>query len=115
MEINGDTSDGYHTFDELYEHRHLLFLNWCLIEHKKAYYKMDPSTPGWFILMMELPFGPQISYHLPDKYLSLVQRCIRDRPAPEFDGHTSKDVLERLAMRLERVAVIRQAKRLDRE
>lgn len=27
---NNDISDGYHTFDELYEHRVLLYLNLCL-------------------------------------------------------------------------------------
>lgn len=31
----GDISDGYHTFDELYEHRCLLFIRLCLLQPDK--------------------------------------------------------------------------------
>ncbi len=36
--ITGETSDGYHTFNELYEHRHWLFL--CLLAGHAGIYPM---------------------------------------------------------------------------
>jgi hypothetical protein len=39
--------------------------------------------------------GEQISYHLPMSKWEECDVLIRDR-APEWDGHTSNDVLERL-------------------
>lgn len=37
--VDGDMSDGYHTFDELYEHRCLLFINLCLYRADEAYWR----------------------------------------------------------------------------
>ena len=34
-------SDGYHTFDELYEHRVLLWINLILLQHPKMCYLVD--------------------------------------------------------------------------
>lgn len=99
----GEISDGYHTFNELYEHRHALFLallsksfttaqTWMSIEHSDG-----TSMEGWFIAGIELPEG-QISYHLPDR---LWSACLRTKArvclkAPAWDGHTSQDVITRL-------------------
>ena len=91
-------SDGYHTMEELYEHRHLLFISLALEVKNKynVYYKLDEETTGWFILYIELPTG-QISYHLPDNYLEYM-KDIPSEPASlnGWDGHTSEDVLCRL-------------------
>ena len=98
---NGETSDGYHTFNELYEHRHALFLNlmgfhchdaWISKLHHDGT-KMD----GWFIAGIELPTGT-ISYHLPERLwdaATFTGATIMER-APEWDGHTSDDVVSRL-------------------
>ena len=51
---------------------------------------------GWFILGIGEEPGKQITYHLPE---SKWDECIfADEyiKAPEWDGHTSADVLERL-------------------
>lgn len=102
----GQTSDGYHTFDELYEHRFELAMALCrarsadlqpdaIIAQKHA---DGSSYDGWFLLMIVDEPGKQISYHLPMKYWDRCKEFARAQEyAPEFDGHTSADVLERLA------------------
>lgn len=95
----GQCSDGYHTFNELYDHRNLLFINLCLVRPQWARWKLDYE--GWFCLYLELPTG-QISYHIQDKYLPLVKDKISQYlegnldGVSYYDGHTSKVVLERL-------------------
>jgi hypothetical protein len=91
--VNGDISDGYHTFDELYEHRCLLFLNLCLNDKNNCYWK--PDFENWFCLYWESPQG-QISYHLPNKFLHLIDGCITKDEAHTWDGHKGSDVLTRL-------------------
>ena len=100
----GKISDGYHTFDELYDHRCLLFL--ALLRECRAYDDKYVTTwksrkhfdgtsfDGWFIAGAQLPNG-QISYHIPNKYWDLC-KASEDDTAPEWDGHTSADVIDRL-------------------
>lgn len=99
----GPISDGYHTFDELYEHRHALFL--CLLSCHAGIFpawmsrQHDDGTemPGWFIAGIELPTGV-VSYHLPERLWPVCKHCearVMDR-APIWDGHTSMDVIKRL-------------------
>ena len=90
--ITGETSDGYHTFNELYDHRCLLWINYCLTNPQGTYLVHD-HFDGWFLLGKETIVG-QISYHCPNKYIDLVMSI--DQRHPEFDGHTSADILERL-------------------
>lgn len=98
-------SDGYHSFGELYDHRFALFLALCRFIDDHPYSKpvwksklhYDGSAyEGWFIVGIGEDKGKQISYHLP---LSRWDECdfiqTIDK-APEWDGHTSADVLERL-------------------
>ena len=97
----GEVSDGHHTFNELYQHRHMLFIalmhcypeiSWRAPEHA------DGSVYNeWFIAGMHLPTG-DISYHLPAwlwPMLDLSGIETMDK-APEWDGYTPNDVLERL-------------------
>ena len=90
--VDGETSDGYHTFNELYEHRVLLWINLCLTAPIQCYV-VEEHYAGLFLLGMATANG-QISYHCPNKYLDLVKNIKREQP--EFDGHTSKQVIERL-------------------
>jgi hypothetical protein len=102
----GKVSDGYHTFDELYKHRHALFVTLAnLITKTKAIaspagyksWKHDDGSmayEGWFIAGLNLP-GGQISYHLPAEYWPLVNLPHYDIP-PKWDGHTPNDVINRL-------------------
>lgn len=104
--VNGDLSDGSHTFDELYEHRFALYIALCkqlaTKEGLESYVWRSPlhsdgsSYEGWFLLGIEKGAGCQITYHLP---LAKWDECgfavTLDR-APEWDGHTPADVLMRL-------------------
>jgi len=113
-------SDGYHTFGELYEHRYLLFFALAKSEHETwiscvrrgvdkyegsvnpfwaTYTHSDGSKSydGYFLAGLGREKGKQITYHIPIQYWDMfIQYAdLLDR-APEFDGHTSADVLERL-------------------
>lgn len=102
-----DISDGYHTFGELYEHRIQLYIALC--KHYNNIVFVDDgyvwrsklhsdgsAYEGWFILGIGTAPGRQISYHLPiSKWDECAFATERER-APEWDGHTAADVLERL-------------------
>lgn len=90
--VGNDISDGFHTFDELYEHRCLLFINLCLMNVSASAWK--PHYEGWPCLMMQTKYG-QISYHVPEKFLFLFDKVI-DKKEFKWDGHTSEDVISRL-------------------
>lgn len=109
----GDVSDGYHTFDELYEHRSILFLallrsiqdtnefaeyeSLDVFAHPWYSKKHEDGTmfPGMFIAGMSTDHG-SVTYHFDEKYLPLFEKAeieYLDR-APEWDGHTPEDGLE---------------------
>lgn len=101
-------SDGYHTFGQLYEHRIVLFIALC--RSIDMYSLNDPMIwmsechsdgskfDGWFIMGISSEKGKQISYHLPiEKWNECSEFAHVLGKAPEFDGHTSDDVLLRLA------------------
>jgi len=104
-EITGETSDGFHTFDELYEFRKLfnavLFNEWF----EQGKYKVHKSWKhndgekcfggGWFIVMATLPTG-QISNHYEEEDWDLF-KCEERKKADKWDGHTAKDVAKRLS------------------
>lgn len=94
-------SDGYHTFAELYEHRHALFLalmashphlSWISTKHHDG-----TSLEGWFIAGIKTPCG-DVSYHLPAGLWS--RACATGAAVLEtgmwWDGHTSAQVVDRL-------------------
>ena len=101
-----DISDGYHTFNELYEFRKLyhalLFNEWS----KKGLYDVHKSIKhndgedafggGWFIVVATLPSG-QVSNHYKIKDWDLFQCEDTQKAKHPFDGHTPKDVLARLS------------------
>lgn len=105
----GGISDGYHTFDELYDHRIMNFIVACrslaVDEYApvwKSKYHSDGTTwEGWFIMGINDQPGEQISYHLPMKYWDMTKFVKEYETAPPFDGHTSADVLARLKKLLE--------------
>jgi hypothetical protein len=94
----GQISDGFHTFDELYDHRCLLFI--ALANHikinawKSKKHDDDTSLDGWFIVGITLSSGA-ITYHIPVKYWELCHFETKKK-APKWDGHTSHDVIDRL-------------------
>ena len=74
----GEMSDGYHTFDELYEHRNWLFL--CLaaeyrwISWFSQLHEDGTSLDGWFIAGIEFTRGP-ITYHIPNRMLPAFRKA----------------------------------------
>lgn len=108
-------SDGYHTFEELYEFRAVL--NIALFKTKRAeelakiqYHGQGFYNPTWrsklhsdgtmfegmFILGLGTEPGKQITFHY---HLDKWEACDFAETlekAPEWDGHTPADVLERL-------------------
>ena len=101
----GNISDGYHTFNELYEYRLLYnagFFNELAkqgrIDVHKSRLHSDGDVPfgdeNWFIVMAELPTG-QISNHYEMKDWDLFQIPVKEK-ANQWDGHSPKDVAERL-------------------
>jgi hypothetical protein len=103
--VRGNYSDGYHTFNELYEFRKMfnaaLFNEW----HKQNLFQVHKSIRhndgeycfggGWFIVVAVLPTG-QISNHYELKDWDLFKIPAKDRAMFKFDGHTPQDVLCRL-------------------
>lgn len=91
--VGNDLSDGYHTFDELYDHRCLLYVSLCQLNYKLCSWR--PDFEGWFVLYFQTHAG-QISYHVPNKYLPLIEGLIERRDDEKWDGHMSANVLWRL-------------------
>lgn len=121
-----EASDGYHTFSELYDHRITLYISLCKKIHQedemskslqafKEGFAFDmngwirkvwrskqhsdgSSFAGWFVLGIYKEKGKQITYHLPDIKWDETSFAETLTVAPEFDGHTSNDVLERIKL-----------------
>ena len=92
--IDGDLSDGLHTFSDLYEHRHLLFINLCLMAPCFSAWRNDPDSDNFF-LYLETRNG-QVSYRIPNEFKPMVLHKIKFDPHYKWDGHKSEDVLNRL-------------------
>jgi len=108
-QVTAATSDGFHTFAELYEHRSALFLYalsqasedndaWYTTEHEDG-----SMFDGYFLAGMDVRTGydiwERVTYHLELKYMDAVEamgHVEKLKRAPAFDGHTSADVVARL-------------------
>lgn len=118
-----ETSDGSHTFDELYEHRYALWIALCkhisslrnilraalkgvthtdipesiIAWRSKNHSDGEPAFDGdWFLLGINKEKGKQMTYHLPMSKWDECDFAETLEKAPEFDGHTATDVLERI-------------------
>ncbi len=110
IENEVEISDGYHTFDELYDHRITLWIALCrqvatlkdpegksLHEVWRSDLHSDGTMyKGQFILGMTTENGEQITYHLPASRIHETDFAETLGYAPKWDGHTSQDVLERI-------------------
>lgn len=118
---SGKLSDGYHTFEELYEFRKIY--NAALFNEWGKQYQHESSNPtegpvssdrlfdvhkskrhhdgelcfggGWFIVVAILPAG-QISNHYKIEDWDLFDIPEYTNAKHPFDGHTSHDVINRL-------------------
>ena len=99
----GDLSDGYHTFNELYHHRAILFSVICNNHPEIAWKSMrhnEPNSPmydGMFIVGIETPQG-QATYHYDiDPYWDMFKVKELDL-APAWDGHTPDEAIRRIGI-----------------
>lgn len=112
-----DASDGYHTFTELYDHRISLYIALCkwIILYKGATDRATAETTSlvWrskrhsdgevcfgtgtqFVLGIGTEKGEQVTYHIPIERWDETDFAHTLEIAPEWDGHSSDDVIERL-------------------
>lgn len=97
----GNVSDGYHTFNELYEHRHSLFLTLMSCLPSQSWFSRKHNDgeayEGWFIAGINLPTGT-VTYHLPEGLYEAARgtKAMELPLAPEWDGHSAQDVVYRL-------------------
>lgn len=122
--ITENTSDGYHTFKELYDFRKAynvaLFNEWGKYDERKTFnYQYEKPSQyesgvkydvhkswkhndgelcfggGWFIVVAVLPEG-QISNHYKAEDWDLFKIPEVEKAKYPFDGHTGLDVINRL-------------------
>jgi hypothetical protein len=96
----GDLSDGYHTFNELYHHRAVLFSVICSqnkkIAWKSKHHHDSTMYDDMFIVGINTPQG-QATYHyniVPYWDMFKVEELNK---SPAWDGHTPDIAIERLA------------------
>ena len=100
MEINGQTSDGYHTFDELYHHRMVLFSVICNRNIDKSWksklHHDGTMYDNYFIVGINTSEG-QYSYHYHMDHWDMFVVEELDL-APEWDGHEPRDITRLLSL-----------------
>lgn len=112
----GSVSDGFHSFDELYEQRNRIWIALChtirewqiqegtrddKLDHqinvwRSKLHSDGGSFEGWFLLGIGKDKGSQRTQHLPMNMWDETNFAETLERGPEFDGHTPADVLERL-------------------
>lgn len=97
--IDGETSDGYHTFNELYHHRAVLFSVIVATFGERAWksklHADGTMYEGMFIVGIETPDGQATYHYNVEPYWNLF-RCKEMDRAPEWDGHTPEQAIERI-------------------
>lgn len=95
------TSDGFHTFKDLYDQRLILSAitfnyakekGWKTFRSKRHHDGELCFGGGWFIVGVIRPDGKQYSYYYENKYWDLFSFADTFDKAPEWDGHTDKDI-----------------------
>lgn len=98
----GKISDGYHTFDELYYHRMILFLALQKAYIDKAWksklHHDGTMYDNYFIVGLETSEG-QYSYHYHMMYWELFEEIKEIEKAPEWDGHKPEDITRLLSLK----------------
>ena len=96
----GEVSDGFHTFNGLYEQRMILFAALVKAYKDKAWksYRHEDGEycfgGGWFIVGIDTPEG-SYTYHYENKYWNMFD-CVDLPRGKHWDGHTEADAETRL-------------------
>ena len=102
IKINGDTSDGYHTFNELYYHRMVLFSIICnaFVKHswKSKLHEDGTMFTDYFIVGITTPEGNYTYHYHMDDWDKFKVKEIPN--APKWDGHMPKDITRLLSLEL---------------
>jgi hypothetical protein len=95
----GDFSDGYHTFNELYHHRAVLFSVICNMMPENAWKSKLHDTgdmyDGMFIVGIETEHG-QATYHYDINPYWDMFKVKELEIAPKWDGHTPAEAIQRI-------------------
>ena len=95
----GEFSDGYHTFNELYHHRAVLFSVICNMFSEKAWKSKLHDTgdmyEGMFIVGIDTEQG-QATYHYDIEPYWDMFKVKELEKAPKWDGHTPADAIQRI-------------------
>lgn len=98
MKNMGDVSDGYHTFNELYHHRMVLFSVICNLNKSVSWKSLKHGDgtmyDNYFIVGITTKEG-DFTYHYHLDNWNFFKIKVIER-APEWDGHKSKDVVRLL-------------------
>ena len=101
-----NVSDGWHTFNELYDYRMIYNALWFNAMAKTDNNKYDVHKSlchadgqlcfggGWFVVTIELPNG-QVTNHYEEKYWDMFKVPIKEK-ANEWDGHTPQEAYKRM-------------------
>ena len=105
LEDIGDLSDGFHTFNQLYHQRAVLFA--CIVNtHPDISGKSLAQEDGkccfdsdgkWFIVWIKTPEGYYSYHYETEKYWNLF-KCPIYKTSPHYDGHTEEDVTRLLSL-----------------
>ena len=99
--ITQQTSDGYHTFEELYNHRMILFATVTRLTSLKCWksklHEDGTMFDDYFIVGINDKQGEIITYHYHLDNWNSFDHCKTLVNAPKYDGHTSVDVLSRIS------------------
>lgn len=94
VETAGQISDGYHTFDELYHHRAILFAVLCNTYKDKAWKSLkhhDGSMYDEYFIVGITTSKGDYTYHYHISYWKLFH-VKKLEFAPEWDGHKPEDI-----------------------
>ena len=104
--LNGELSDGYHTFNDLYTHRRELFLALCrslsathTVWRSKFHHETHTEIyDGMFLIGINTEPSKQITYHFDLEYWDEADFAETLERAPKWDGHTAEEVLARIRL-----------------
>lgn len=95
LSVDGETSDGYHTFNELYYQRMVLFSIICATFKDKAWksWKHDDGTmyDDYFIVGVTTPKGDYTCHYHKDHWNVFDVKEVEF--SPKLDGHKPNDII----------------------
>lgn len=95
-------SDGYHTFDELYFHRMVLFTVICNTYKEQAWksklHADGTMYEGYFIVGISIEKVGDYSYHFHKDYWDFFNDIQELERSPKWDGHRPSDITRLLTL-----------------